>query len=79
VQARLAFEETTLRSLTEFLYHLTTLDPTLTLSQIRLTSPNGEDRNPWNVEMVLSYLIFSPSQSVPDERGSGASGFHLGT
>jgi len=60
---RLMFEDLTLRQLVQFAYHLTQMDTALSIPRLRLSAPLGTQTDAWNVDLSLSYLIYSPFQS----------------
>ena len=60
---RLTFEELTLRQLVQFACHLTEMDTALSIPRLRLSAPRGGRTDAWNVDLSLSYLIYSPFQS----------------
>ena len=60
LSVRLLFEELSLRQLVEFSYHLIYTDRTLTIPYLRLFAPHARKDEMWNVDMSLTYLIYSP-------------------
>jgi len=57
---RLRFEALPLKGLVQFAFHLTHADPALSVSSLRLNAPRGRDDDTWDVDLTLSYLIYSP-------------------
>jgi len=58
----LSFEEINLRQLVQFAYHLTETDPALSIPHLRLLTPREQSGDTWDVNISLSYLIYSPYQ-----------------
>jgi hypothetical protein len=56
---RLGLEQVSLQQIVAFAYHLQSIDSSLNLAEIRLTSQKGEDTS-WDVELCISYLLFAP-------------------
>jgi hypothetical protein len=57
---RLLFDEITMRQIVQFAFHLTHVDPTLTIAQVRFSAPSGGSHESWNVDLTLSYLLYAP-------------------
>ena len=55
----------TLDKLAQFLLKITALERRILPTSLRLTAPRGRDSSAdsWNVEVVLTYLVFSPESA----------------
>lgn len=61
LSTRFSFDGLTMRQLVEFVYQLTELDPSLSIPHVRIHAPASRQGSAWNVDLTLSYLIYSPS------------------
>ena len=62
LSVRLLFERLDLRQLVQFAYHLTEMNRALSIPYLRLFAPHDRQQDTWNVDMSVSYLIYSPCQ-----------------
>jgi len=60
LNTRLLFEDIGLEELVRFVHALIEHNPALSASQLRLYMPHGRAGDTWNVDMTVSYLIYSP-------------------
>jgi len=60
MSVRVRMEDLSMRQLVLFAYHLTSADPTISISSLHLSGPSGRSDDLWNADVTLSYLLFSP-------------------
>lgn len=61
LSTRLSFTDLSLRELSTFLFSLIDADASLSLSQLHLSAPRTADKENWNIDLTLSYYIFTPA------------------
>jgi len=60
------FQRVTLHQVVDLTHKLTSGDGGLHLRSLRLSAPRADDTgNEWNIELVLTYLIYEPLQPSP--------------
>lgn len=64
LSVRLSFQNVSLRQVVQFAYHLTDMDASLSVSDLRLSAPQSRDTETWDADLTLSYLIYSPLQGT---------------
>jgi len=62
LSVRLLFEDLTMKQMAAFAYHLIDKDPTLSVSQLRVSAPTDRRDDTWDVDLHVSYLIYAPSR-----------------
>ncbi len=62
LNTRLSLENVHLKRLVAFAHTLVAGDPSLTVSGLRVSTPRSTESDGWNVELAISYLIYSPYQ-----------------
>ncbi len=60
LSVRVRFEDLSLKVLAQFALNLTQSDSTLSIPSLHLAAPRGGKSEAWDVNMTISYLIYSP-------------------
>ena len=58
---RLYFETVTLEQITRFAHTLLAADPSLAVASLHLAAPARTDSTSWNIDLTVSYLVYTPT------------------
>jgi len=64
----LSFTRLSMQNLVSLVFHLTQGDPSLSVPKLKLTASQQQSHKVWDVNLILSYLIYSPRSEGDGEK-----------